>query len=78
MILIMQEENDDVDFDFIETDSETEDSPKAVRFARYMREKRNGCPYCAQIQAHLEKSGDLMVEEWIYIAHLSSAHGIMP
>ena len=54
-----------------------EESPKAMRFARNMLEKRNGCPFCAQVHMLLEKTGEFLVEEWIYLAHLSSAHGMI-
>jgi hypothetical protein len=53
-------------------------SPRAIRFAREMRQSRKNCPLCSVVQKELDKGHDLPVEEWIYLSHLSTAHQIIP
>lgn len=53
-------------------------SPKALRFARELRQKRKSCPLCTVVQQELEKGNEMPVEEWIYLEHLRSAHSVVP
>jgi len=48
------------------------------RFMRKMRLIQNGCPLCDFIQGEVERTGSIPIEEWIYLAHMKSAHGIEP
>lgn len=53
-------------------------SPKALRFARELRQKRKSCPLCTVVQQELEKGNEMPVEERIYLEHLRAAHSVVP
>jgi hypothetical protein len=59
-------------------ESELKTNPRAIRFARDMRQSRKNCPLCSVVQRELDKGHDLPIEEWIYLSHLSTAHQIIP
>jgi hypothetical protein len=55
----------------------TEDK-RSGRFSREIRMNQNGCPLCNFVQGELERSDSIAIEEWIYLAHIKNAHGLIP
>jgi len=46
------------------------------KFERELMLAKYGCPLCTFVKGEIERTGEVPIEEWIYLSHLKKSHDI--